>query len=219
MSLKVSSEVDKPSASVAEAAQMAIEAGAYLCVRRGNPAFDGCGSAEDFAMWTPRRINAWRREKALEADRRALAISRRPYRDVWISLQGARPSASHRPGCARPKTISYRYHEDWRQVRDSAKFGAHGVIWRAVWQKLRAQAQSGISHCPTCHGKKVLGRGGSVCWTPPGVRIGNSEYAARDNKSFGLTTLRNSACEVHSRRAAPGLEFFAAKGRGCSTRF
>lgn len=86
----------------------------------------------------------------------------------------------------------YRYHPQWRQVRDQVKyehmldFGLHLPLIR---QKVdEALAKPGLSR------EKVLA---TVVYLLENtmIRVGNDEYA-KSNKSFGLTTLRNRHVEI-----------------------
>ncbi len=81
----------------------------------------------------------------------------------------------------------YRYHPQWREVRDNAKFDrmvAFGVGLPKLRRRLtRDLALAGLPR------DKVLAAVVSLLDSTR-ARIGNVEYA-RDNKSFGLTTLRN----------------------------
>jgi DNA topoisomerase-1 len=181
MSLKVSTEPDKPSASVAEAAQMAIEAG-LVYVSDAEPGIRRLRVGRGFRYVTPenQRLDAAKDLKRIAS----LAIPP-AYRDVWISLQArGHLQATGRDARGRKQ---YRYHQDWRQVRDSAKFGRM-VSFGEQLAKLRRKLNRDLA-LPDLPREKVLAVVVSLL-DATRVRIGNSEYA-RDNKSFGLTTLRN----------------------------
>jgi DNA topoisomerase I len=181
MSLKLSTEPDKPSASVAEAAQMAIEAG-LVYVSDAEPGIRRLRAGRGFRYVTPenQRLDAAKDLKRIAS----LAIPP-AYRDVWISLQErGHLQATGRDARGRKQ---YRYHEDWRLVRDSAKFGRM-VSFGEQLAKLRRKLNRDLA-LPDLPREKVLAVVVSLL-DATRVRIGNSEYA-RDNKSFGLTTLRN----------------------------
>lgn len=181
MSLKVSTEPDKPSASAAEAAQMAIEAG-LVYVSDAEPGIRRLRVGRGFRYVTPenQRLDAAKDLKRIAS----LAIPP-AYRDVWISLQErGHLQATGRDARGRKQ---YRYHQDWRQVRDSAKFGRM-VSFGEQLAKLRRKLNRDLA-LPDLPREKVLAVVVSLL-DATRVRIGNSEYA-RDNKSFGLTTLRN----------------------------
>jgi DNA topoisomerase I len=181
MSLKVSSELDKPSASVAEATQMAIEAG-LVYVSDAEPGIRRLRAGRGFRYVTPEN-----QRLAAQKDLKRIASLAIPpaYRDVWISMQErGHLQATGRDARGRKQ---YRYHEDWRQVRDSAKFGRM-VSFGEQLAKLRRKLNRDLA-LPDLPREKVLAVVVSLL-DATRVRVGNSEYA-RDNKSFGLTTLRN----------------------------
>jgi DNA topoisomerase IB len=81
----------------------------------------------------------------------------------------------------------YRYHTEWRELRDSAKF-ERMVSFGEQLSKLRRVLKRDLG-LPGLPREKVLAVVVSLL-DATRVRVGNTEYA-RDNKSFGLTTLRN----------------------------
>jgi DNA topoisomerase I len=81
----------------------------------------------------------------------------------------------------------YRYHREWRELRDSAKFGRM-VSFGERLPRLRRILKRDLA-LPGLPREKVLAAVVSLL-DATRVRVGNSEYA-RDNKSFGLTTLLN----------------------------
>src|SRR5271156_14075 len=107
------------------------------------------------------------------------------YKDVWIcvSPRGHLQATGHD---ARGRK-QYRYHPQWRQVRDNAKFDRMVAFGDAL-PKLRRKLTRNLS-LPGLPRDKVLAAVVTLLDTTR-IRIGNAEYA-RDNKSFGLTTLRN----------------------------
>lgn len=181
MTLKSAIEIDKPNASAAEAAQMAIEAG-LVYVSDAEPGIRRLRSGRGFRYITPEN-----QRLAAKKDLQRIASLAIPpaYRDVWISLQErGHLQATGRDARGRKQ---YRYHEDWRQVRDSAKF-ERMVAFGENLSKLRRKLNRDLA-LPDLPRQKVLAVVVSLL-DATRVRIGNTEYA-RDNKSFGLTTLRN----------------------------
>jgi len=86
----------------------------------------------------------------------------------------------------------YRYHPDWRAVRDTTKF-THILAFGEALPLIRAtvathMAQRGLSR------EKVLAAVVSLLEKTL-IRVGNDEYA-RKNQSYGLTTLRDEHVEV-----------------------
>jgi DNA topoisomerase-1 len=181
MALKSSAAVANLTGVAAEAAQMAVEAG-LIYVSDAEPGIRRLRAGKGFRYLTPenRRLAAARELKRIAS----LAIPP-AYRNVWISAKArGHLQATGRDARGRKQ---YRYHPEWRQVRDSAKFDrmvAFGEALTKLRRKLRRDlGQSGLPR------EKVLAVVVSIL-DATRVRIGNSEYA-RDNKSFGLTTLRN----------------------------
>ncbi|HEV8112455.1 MAG TPA: DNA topoisomerase IB [Planctomycetota bacterium] len=81
----------------------------------------------------------------------------------------------------------YRYHQRWREVRNENKYGQLIDFARAL-PALRRRVRRDLS-LPGLPRRKVLA---TVVWLLENtmVRVGNEEYA-RENESFGLTTLRD----------------------------
>jgi DNA topoisomerase-1 len=165
----------------AEAAQMAIEAG-LVYVSDAEPGIRRLRAGKGFRYLTPENR---RLAEAKELKRIASLAIPPAYRDVWISMEArGHLQATGRDARGRKQ---YRYHPEWRQVRDSAKFDRMVAFGEAL-PKLRRKLKRdlGLAGLPR---EKVLAVVVSIL-DATRVRIGNSEYA-RDNKSFGLTTLRN----------------------------
>lgn len=124
---------------------------------------------------------------------RALAIP--PAWDaVWIcaSAQG-HLQATGRDARGRKQ---YRYHAAWRKVRDRDKYDRLASFVRALPRiRRRVRADLGLSGLPR---DKVIAAVVRLLETTF-IRIGNERYA-RDNGSFGLTTLRNRHVRVTGER-------------------
>src|ERR1700721_2818845 len=181
MTLKSSPIVGNLTGVAAEAAQMAVEAG-LIYVSDAEPGIRRLRAGEGFRYITPenRRLAAARELKRIAS----LAIPP-AYRNVWICVQERGPlQATGRDARGRKQ---YRYHPEWRQLRDSAKFDRMVAFGEAL-PKLRRKLGRDL-RLPGLPREKVLAVVVSIL-DATRVRIGNSEYA-RDNKSFGLTTLRN----------------------------
>jgi DNA topoisomerase-1 len=181
MTLKSAQESDKPLGSAAEAAQMATEAG-LVYVSDAEPGIRRLRAGRGFRYVTPEN----RLLDAAEDLRRIASLAIPPaYRDVWISLKPrGHLQATGRDARGRKQ---YRYHAEWRELRDSAKFGRM-VAFGEQLPKLRRKLQRDLG-LPGLPREKVLAVVVSLL-DATRVRVGNTEYA-RDNKSFGLTTLRN----------------------------
>ena len=86
----------------------------------------------------------------------------------------------------------YKYHPTWRSVRDEAKF-ERLLAFAEVLPKIRARVQKDM-HRPDLGREKVLATVVRLLEVSL-IRIGNEEYA-KENQSFGLTTMRNRHAEI-----------------------
>jgi DNA topoisomerase-1 len=112
------------------------------------------------------------------------------YTDVWI----CRDPRGHLQAVGRDAKgrKQYRYHPRWRVVRDEAKYGKMLVFGR-VLPAIRAQVKHDLA-LPGLPKRKVLAAIVALLEKTM-MRVGNEEYA-KQNKSFGLTTLRNRHARV-----------------------
>jgi len=112
------------------------------------------------------------------------------YTDVWICADPrGHLQATGRDARGRKQ---YRYHARWREVRDENKY-ARMVAFGNALPKLRKQLESHLA-LPGLDRNKIMATVIYLLDTTL-IRVGNSQYA-RDNKSYGLTTLRNRHVEV-----------------------
>jgi len=126
------------------------------------------------------------------------------YKAVWICINPrGHLQATGRDARGRKQ---YRYHPQWRLVRDGAKFermAAFGAALPRLRRRLRHDlAGAGVTR------ERVLAAIVSLLDTTR-IRVGNDEYA-RTNGSFGLTTLRNR----HVRFVRDGRLRFCFRGKG-----
>ena len=181
MNLHAVTTPDNLTGAAAESATMAIEAG-LVYVSDTDPGFRRVRVGKAFGYVTPenRRLSAAKELKRIAS----LAIPP-AYRDVWICMQPrGHLQATGRDARGRKQ---YRYHAEWRQIRDGAKFDRMVAFGEALLKlRRRLKADLALTGLPRA---KVLAVIVSLL-DATRVRIGNAEYA-RDNKSFGLTTLRN----------------------------
>ncbi len=107
------------------------------------------------------------------------------YESVWVCMDPrGHLQATGRDARGRKQ---YRYHPQWRSVRDDAKFDRMTTFAEALPRLRRRLARDlALDGLPR---EKVLAAVISIL-DATRVRVGNVEYA-RDNKSFGLTTLLN----------------------------
>ena len=180
MTLKDSQASVPAAGSVAEAAKMAMQAG-LVYVSDTEPGIRRVRAGSGFRYVAPGN-------RPLAADKvlrriRALAIPP-AYEDVWITVRSrGHLQATGRDARGRKQ---YRYHPEWRAVRDSAKFD-RVVAFGESLARLRRKLKRDLA-LPGLPREKVLAVIVSLL-DATRVRVGNTEYA-RDNKSFGLTTLR-----------------------------
>jgi DNA topoisomerase-1 len=120
---------------------------------------------------------------------RALAIPP-AWTDVWICPQSSgHIQATGRDARGRKQ---YRYHAKFREQRESAKY-EHLAEFAATLPKIRATVAEhmALRGLPR---EKVLATIVHLLETTL-IRVGNADYARR-NKSYGLTTLRETHVEV-----------------------
>ncbi|BCT91735.1 DNA topoisomerase [Lysobacter helvus] len=111
------------------------------------------------------------------------------YRDVWICTRSnGHLQATGRDARGRKQ---YRYHARWSEVRDAEKFDRI-IAFGAALPHLRRALRRDLG-LPGLPREKVTAIVVGIM-ADTLVRIGNDEYA-KDNKSFGLTTLRNRHVE------------------------
>lgn len=113
------------------------------------------------------------------------------WTDVWITTQSkGHLQCTGRDVRGRKQS---RYHPHWREVRDETKYErmAH---FAAALPGIRQR----VEHDLSMHGlpkQKVLATIVRLM-EETHIRVGNEEYA-RENKSYGLTTMRNKHVEVN----------------------
>ena len=90
----------------------------------------------------------------------------------------------------------YRYHPRWRTVRDEAKFERITAFAQKL-PEIRDRVAADLAK-PGMPREKVLATVVRLLETTL-IRVGNDEYA-RDNKSYGLTTLRNRHARVNGHK-------------------
>ena len=120
---------------------------------------------------------------------RSLAIPP-AWRDVWICpIENGHLQATGRDVRGRKQ---HRYHRRWREVRDEAKFNRIMVFAKAL-PKIRRRAAHDAKGAGLPR-KKVLATLVQLLEVSL-IRVGNEEYA-RNNHSFGLTTMRDKHVKV-----------------------
>jgi DNA topoisomerase-1 len=123
------------------------------------------------------------RDQAVVARIKALAIPP-AWENVWICPRDdGHLQATGRDARGRKQ---YRYHARWREVRDETKYGRLRAFAKAL-PRIRRRVRQNLA-LPGLPRDKVLATIVRLLETTR-MRVGNEEYA-RENDSFGLTTLR-----------------------------
>ncbi|HSI44309.1 MAG TPA: DNA topoisomerase IB [Methylotenera sp.] len=113
------------------------------------------------------------------------------WQQVWISpYANGHLQATGRDIKGRKQ---YRYHSQWRAVRDEVKY-EHMIDFGLHLPMIRQKVDEDLSK-PGLSKDKVLA---TIIYLLENtmIRIGNDEYV-KTNKSFGLTTLRNRHVEIN----------------------
>jgi len=125
-----------------------------------------------------------------ELDRIARLAIPPAWKDVWICPN----QKGHVQACGRDARgrKQYRYHAGWRQFRDEAKYDQM-VAFGLTLPTLRRQITKDLA-APGLPRRKVIAALVQLLEKTL-IRVGNDEYA-RENHSFGLTTMRNRHVRV-----------------------
>ena len=143
------------------------------------------------------------RDRAILRRIKALAVPP-AWTDVWICpytnghIQAVGRDARRRK--------QYRYHARWRSVRDEAKYGRLLLI-AEVLPRIRARVAADLAGSDLSRTRVLAALVRLLEVTL--ARIGNEEYA-RENKSFGLTTLRSRHARM--RGGSVALDFRGKHG-------
>jgi len=198
---RVATEDDRPSlAAVAEAIELSAAVG-LVYVSDNEPGLRRVRRGERFA-YLGLDDRALRDAKTLQ---RIASLAIPPaYERVWICakdrghLQATGYDARGRK--------QYRYHPEWRAARDGAKFERMIAFGEAL-PRLRRRIARDVA-LPGLPRDKVLAAVIGLL-DATRIRIGNATYA-RDNASFGLTTLEDQ----HVRFVRDGRARFSFRGKG-----
>jgi DNA topoisomerase-1 len=132
--------------------------------------------------------------KPIRNEQRLLRIKRLAippaWKDVWICpAPNGHIQATGRDARGRKQ---YRYHDRWREVRDENKFERLADFAKAL-PTIRRRVAKDLK-LPGLPREKVLATIVQLL-ERTFIRVGNEEYA-RENKSFGLTTIKNRHVKV-----------------------
>jgi DNA topoisomerase I len=112
------------------------------------------------------------------------------WTDVWISpIARGHMQATGRDARGRKQ---YRYHPNWRAARDETKYYRMVAFGRALPQ-IRSRVEADLTRLGLPR-EKVLATVVRLLEATL-IRVGNKEYA-RENKHYGLTTMRNRHVDV-----------------------
>lgn len=129
------------------------------------------------------------RDKEVLARIRSLAIPP-AWKDVWICPRtNGHLQATGRDAKGRKQS---RYHPRWREVRDETKYERMKLFGEAL-PRIREQVEKDLA-LPDLPREKVLATIVRLLETTF-IRVGNVEYA-KENHSYGLTTMRNKHVDV-----------------------
>jgi len=112
------------------------------------------------------------------------------YSDVWICpIVNGHIQATARDARGRKQ---YRYHRRWRETRDENKY-ERMIAFAQALPKIRKRLETDLS-LPGLPREKVLATIVQLLESTA-IRVGNDEYA-KDNNSYGLTTMHNKHAKV-----------------------
>jgi DNA topoisomerase I len=169
-----------------ESAAAAEEAGLRY-VSDDRPGYTRRANGEDFAYFDTEGKRIRDEQRLLRIRRLAIPPA---WTDVWICPSpNGHIQATGRDARGRKQ---YRYHDHWREVRDENKFELLADFIR-VLPNIRRRVAADLKP-PGLPREKVLAAIVRLL-ERTFIRIGNEEYA-RENKSFGLTTIKNRHVRV-----------------------
>ena len=139
--------------------------------------------------------------KRIRDEQRLLRIKRLAIPPAWTNVWICPSPTGHIQATGRDarRRKQYRYHERWRELRDENKFDRLAAFAKAL-PKIRRRIAKDLK-LRGLPREKVLATVVRLL-ERTFIRIGNEEYA-RENKSFGLTTIKNRHVSVRG----PHLRF------------
>ena len=132
--------------------------------------------------------------KRIRDEQRLLRIKRLAIPPAWTDVWICPSPNGHIQATGRDarRRKQYRYHDRWREIRDENKFDRLAAFAEAL-PKIRRQIAKDMK-LPGLSRQKVLATVVRLL-ERTFIRVGNEEYA-RENKSFGLTTMKNRHVKV-----------------------
>ena len=132
--------------------------------------------------------------KPIRDEQRLLRIKRLAIPPAWTDVWICPSSNGHIQTTGRDarRRKQYRYHERWREIRDENKYDRLVSFGKALPKiRRRLEKDLALSGLPR---EKVLATIVQLL-ERSFIRVGNEEYA-RENKSFGLTTMQDRHVDV-----------------------
>jgi DNA topoisomerase I len=179
-------EVNGNTTVLAESLEAAEDAGLRY-VSDEQPGFSRRRKGEEFEYFDTKG-------KPIRDEQRLLRIKRLAIPPAWSDVWICPSPNGHIQATGRDarKRKQYRYHERWREIRDENKFDRlinFGNALPKIRRRLKKDlARSGLPR------EKVLATIVQLL-ERSFIRVGNEEYA-RENKSFGLTTMQDRHVDV-----------------------
>jgi DNA topoisomerase-1 len=180
---------NKPDADttvLAESVEAAEDAGLRY-VSDEQPGFSRRRKGEEFEYFDTKG-------KSIRDEQRLLRISRLGIPPAWSNVWICPSPNGHIQAIGRDarRRKQYRYHERWREIRNENKYDRLINFGKALPKiRRRLKKDLGLSGLPR---EKVLATIVQLLeWSL--IRVGNEEYA-RENKSFGLTTMQDRHVDV-----------------------
>ena len=132
--------------------------------------------------------------KRIRDEQRLLRIKRLAIPPAWTDVWVCPSPNGHIQATGRDarRRKQYLYHERWREVRDETKYDRM-LGFAEKLPKIRKRVRRDLA-LPGLPREKVLGTVVQLL-ERTFIRVGNPEYA-RENKSFGLTTMQDRHVEV-----------------------
>jgi DNA topoisomerase I len=186
------------SSLIAAATEAAEEAGLRY-VSDDQPGYTRKRKGDDFEYFDTKGNPITDEARLLRIKRLAIPPA---YEDVWICPSpSGHLQATGRDARGRKQ---YRYHEKWRETRDASKYDKM-LVFGAALPKIRERVEADLA-LPGLPRNKVLATIVSIM-ERTFIRVGNEEYA-KQNNSYGLTTLRNKHADIKGSRVR-----FAFRGK------
>ncbi len=152
-----------------------------------NPAFRANGRARNSNI-------SIQKGKPIRDEQRLLRIKRLAIPPAWTDVWICPSPNGHIQATGRDarRRKQYRYHERWREIRDENKYDRLVNFGKALPKiRRRLKKDLALSGLPR---EKVLATIVQLLERSL-IRVGNEEYA-RENKSFGLTTMQDRHVDV-----------------------